>query len=112
MAISSTQNRPSSCASEADELRNNLWTTLYLGHAVTAHRNEGHHIEEHHLAHISPARFKHINPYGTYTFNVQDILQQCRHRPLNPLPTHWPCAETWVGWGEILGMGLRPRWNR
>ena len=65
-----------------------LWTTLYLGHAVTAHRNEGHHIEEHHLAHISPARFKHINPYGTYTFNVQDILQQCRHRPLNPLPTH------------------------
>ena len=18
----------------------------------------------------------------------------------------------WVGWGEILGMGLRPRWNR
>ena len=23
-----------------------------------------------------------------------------------------PCAETWVGWGEILGMGVRPRWNR
>ena len=63
-----------------------LWTTLYLGHAVTAHRNEGHHIEEHHLAHISPARFKHINPYRTYTFNVQDILQQCRRRPSTPFP--------------------------
>ena len=24
----------------------------------------------------------------------------------------WPCAEMWVGWGEILGMGVRPRWNR
>ena len=23
-----------------------------------------------------------------------------------------PCAKTWVGWGEILGMGVRPRWNR
>ena len=21
----------------------------------------------------------------------------------------WTCAEMWVGWGEILGMGLRPR---
>ena len=64
-----------------------LWTTLYLGHAVTAHRNEGHRIEDHHLAHISPARFEHINPYGTYTFNVEDILQQPEHRPLNPLPS-------------------------
>ena len=24
----------------------------------------------------------------------------------------WPRAETWVGWVEILGMGVRPRWNR
>ncbi len=24
----------------------------------------------------------------------------------------WRCAETWVGGGEILGMGVRPRWNR
>ena len=23
-----------------------------------------------------------------------------------------PCAETWVGGGEILGIGVRPRWNR
>ena len=23
-----------------------------------------------------------------------------------------PCAKTWVGWGEILGMGVRPGWNR
>ena len=26
--------------------------------------------------------------------------------------TERPCAKTWVGWGEILGMGVRPRWNR
>ena len=26
--------------------------------------------------------------------------------------SEWPCAKTWVGWGEILGMGVRPRWNR
>ena len=24
----------------------------------------------------------------------------------------WPCADSWVGWGEILGIGVRPRWNR
>ena len=31
---------------------------------------------------------------------------------LPPRTACWPCAESWVGWGEVLGKGLRPRWNR
>ena len=65
-----------------------LWTTIYLGHAITAHQNEGHPVEDQHLAHISPARFQHINPYGTYNLNVEAILQRIQHRPLKPAPTH------------------------
>ena len=33
-------------------------------------------------------------------------LKDCTHQEI------WPYAKTWVGWGEILGMGVRPRWNR
>ena len=65
-----------------------LWTTLYLGHAITAHQNEGHTVEDQHLAHISPARFEHINPYGTYNLNVEAVvLQRIQHRRLKPAPT-------------------------
>ena len=63
-----------------------LWNTLYLGHAITAHRNEGHNLDDRVLAHISPARFAHINPYGTYTFDIKTILNRPNHRPLKPPP--------------------------
>ena len=65
-----------------------LWTTIYLGHAITAHQNQGHTVEDQHLAHISPARFQHINPYGTYNLNVEAVLQRIQHRPLKPATTH------------------------
>ena len=52
--------------------------------AITAYQNEGHTVEDQHLAHISPARFEHINPYSTYNLNVEAVLQRIRHRPLKP----------------------------
>ena len=51
--------------------------------AITAYQNEGHTVEDQHLAHISPARFEHINPYSTYNLNVEAVLQRIRHRPSN-----------------------------
>ena len=39
-------------------------------------------------------------------------LTMARNRAGDATAYSWPCAETWVGWGEILGMGVRPRWNR
>ncbi|MCP3990373.1 MAG: Tn3 family transposase, partial [Actinomycetia bacterium] len=57
-----------------------LWTTHYLGHAINDTEIE---VPSEVIAHLSPARFKHINPYGTYTFN-EEALRTRPHRPLRP----------------------------
>ena len=36
------------------------------------------------ITHLSPARYEHINPYGTYNFDVQAILERPEPRPLRP----------------------------
>src|SRR5450759_692137 len=43
-----------------------LWTTLYLQDAVDAHRADGIAVPADLIAHISPACFEHISPWGTY----------------------------------------------
>jgi len=45
-------------------------------------RKEGYQITEEDLKHLSPARYEHINPYGHYTFNVQQALERKGLRPL------------------------------
>ena len=41
------------------------------------------------------------------------IRTACTRLGLNCMDTrNWPCAKTWGWWGEILGLGVRPRWNR
>ena len=57
-----------------------LWTTQYLGHIID---DTSEAVPEEVIAHLSPARFHHINPYGTYTFNDQ-ALQEPTQRPLRP----------------------------
>ncbi len=37
------------------------------------------------IAHLSPARFKTINPYGAYTIDVASILNRGHPRPLRGL---------------------------
>ena len=59
-----------------------LWTTQYLGHAID---DTDEVVPEEVIAHLSPARFDHINPYGTYTFN-EEALRHRPHRPLRPQP--------------------------
>ena len=48
-----------------------------------------------------------------FTQGLTLVRREIQRRPPNRRPpTYGPCAKTWVGWGEILGMGVRPRWNR
>ena len=56
-------------------------TTCYLQDAINAHKAEGHHLSDAAIAHLSPAHFEAINPYGTLSFDVASVLKRPR-RPL------------------------------
>jgi hypothetical protein len=43
---------------------------------------EGLPVEEDDLAHLSPARFEHVNPYGKYLFSMEQAAQRHGLRPL------------------------------
>jgi hypothetical protein len=55
-----------------------LATTSYLQDAIDAHRADGQTISEEAIAHLSPARFGQINPYGTYTIDVKAVTTRPR----------------------------------
>jgi TnpA family transposase len=60
-----------------------LWTTTYLGHTVDDTPDP---VPDDVIAHLSPARYHHIKPYGTYTFN-DDALRHPNQRALRPRVT-------------------------
>jgi TnpA family transposase len=53
-----------------------IWNTVYMQAALDQLRGEGYPVHEEDLAHLSPARFEHINPYGKYVFPIE----QARNR--------------------------------
>ncbi len=59
-----------------------LSTTRYLAEAIDAHRADGYEVTDEVIAHLSPARFESINPYGAYTIDVAAILNRLSPRPL------------------------------
>jgi TnpA family transposase len=59
-------------------------TTSYLYDAIQAERAAGNEISDEAIAHLSPARFAQINPFGIYNFDTTDIPK--RH-PLKDVPT-------------------------
>jgi TnpA family transposase len=59
------------------------WNTVYMSAAIERLRIEGHPIQEADLAHLSPCRYEHINPYGKYGFEAKD-LGGAKLRPLRP----------------------------
>ena len=62
-----------------------LWNTVYMQAIIEQLRKEGYKINDEDLRHLGPARYEHINPYGHYTFNIQQELQRKGLRPLrNP----------------------------
>ena len=59
-----------------------IWNTVYMQAALEQLRAEGYPVHEEDLAHLLPARFEHINPFGKYYFPID----QARHRQgLRPL---------------------------
>jgi hypothetical protein len=60
------------------------WNTVYMAAAIDRLRIDGHSILEDDIAHVSPCRYEHINPYGKYAFEVSDALGGARLRPLRP----------------------------
>jgi len=62
-----------------------LWNTIYMAAALDYLKQEGYPVSEEDVAHLSPARFDHINPYGKYRFNVAENQDRQGLRPLRPL---------------------------
>ena len=60
-----------------------VWNTAYLGDALDRLRAEGRHlVTDDDVAHPSPARDDHLNPYGSYAFDVAAELGRSGRRPL------------------------------
>jgi TnpA family transposase len=58
------------------------WNTVYMAAAIDQLRREGHLVQDSDLAHLSPCRYEHINPYGKYAFEVGVDLLGAKLRPL------------------------------
>lgn len=64
-----------------------LWNTVYMGKVIEQLQEEGITISPEDLAHISPARFEHLNPYGKFNFEFNNDLDG-DFRPLRSPNTH------------------------
>ncbi len=61
------------------------WNTVYMAAAIEQMRNEGHIVNDEDIQHVWPSRFRHINVYGKYNFDV--IEEQLQRRELRSLRT-------------------------
>jgi TnpA family transposase len=59
-----------------------VWNTVYMQAVLDQLRTEGMPVQEEDLAHLSPARFEHVNPYGKYVFPMDQASQRQGLRPL------------------------------
>ena len=59
-----------------------VWNTVYMQAVLDRLGREGLPVEEDDLAHLSPARFEHVNPYGKYLFPMEQAAQRHGLRPL------------------------------
>jgi TnpA family transposase len=58
------------------------WNTLYMSAIIDQLRAEGFPVDEVDVAHLSPARYEHINPYGKYQFDLVRARARADLRPL------------------------------
>jgi TnpA family transposase len=58
------------------------WNTVYMAAAIDQLRADGYVVRDEDIAHLSPARYEHINPYGKYSFEVDAPRGKTRLRPL------------------------------
>lgn len=59
-----------------------VWNTRYIQAAVKQLQSEGYEVRNSDLNHISPCRFRHINKYGKYSFNVEEEMSRKELSPL------------------------------
>jgi TnpA family transposase len=57
------------------------WNTVYMAAVIEQLRAEGYPVRDEDIAHLSPARFEHLNPYGKYLFDLTHLP----HKGLRPL---------------------------
>lgn len=48
------------------------WNTVQMAGVIEGLKAEGYPVTDEEVAHLSPARYEHINPYGRYSFEVGD----------------------------------------
>jgi TnpA family transposase len=58
------------------------WNTVYMAAVIDRLESKGEQIAPEDLAHLSPARYDHINPYGRYQFRVDRCTGK---KPLRPI---------------------------
>ena len=49
------------------------WNTVEMAGVIENLKAEGYPVIDEDVAHLSPARYQHINPYGRYSFEVGDV---------------------------------------
>ena len=59
-----------------------VWNTVYMAAAVEQLSQEGYPVQESDLAHVWPTRYAHLNVYGKYHFNVEEVRGRKGLRPL------------------------------
>ena len=47
-----------------------LWNTVRYGEILDGLRAEGYPVNDEDLAHLSPTRYGHVNPYGRYRYDL------------------------------------------
>ena len=57
-----------------------LWNTVRYREALDGLRAEGYPVNDKDLAHLSPTRYAHINPYGRYRFEVEAVAANAEPR--------------------------------
>jgi TnpA family transposase len=63
-----------------------LWNTVYMADALDDLRRADN-VGDDAVAHLSPALFDHINPYGRFFFDVEGELGRTSRRPLRSSAT-------------------------
>jgi len=58
------------------------WNTVYISQVLEEMRLEGYPVFDDDVAHLSPARYEHINPYGKFFFDIAGNSARQGFRPL------------------------------
>ena len=59
-----------------------VWNTVYMAAVVDQLKKEGYPVHESDLAHVWPTQYAHLNVYGKYHFNVEEVRGRKGLHPL------------------------------